>query len=926
MSLRRYMRIIFYSMAVITMVVAYLDLAMSGLGSASPDTPDWAHPSDIAAKRVSDIPGEQHEPVLFNNLDCSLITYRLVAESAMRGGCFTETAFGLFSSDSNHVIFNGTDEGLPLLPYTSGQILAPWPRAGDLLAITPQAVAGASVSLYTYPLSAMEDQRNALGQLIAKQLTKPADFSLKAPDGSLLIINAQTLAFSDGGSWLVAEDLNGSFVRINLASLQVLPFSPSYGSAGSPGLLKSRLAISRDGHFVAIYNQSADELKVYDLQGCDLSPVANLQPKACPSFDYMPYLRQKVSNITRLKHLRFLNQTTLSIEVTASSPNDSGVYALAPEGSIDHLSDYLALGDSYTSGEGAFDYAYGTDSPENRCHLSRNSYPLLLTHGVFSPAGGHSVACSGAVINDITDLKDTYKGQARDGYTLNDLRQSHLDLLSSIRASFAPGYLAQGWFVQEYQPRIVTVSVGGNDAGFGDLVQTCVVPHISRHLSDSTCYNTYEDRLEIKNTIDRVVPRWTSLYRQLAAMSPASQIYAIGYPDLVDDQGDCALNVNLNKSELEFSKELVEYLNSDIEKAAEAANVTYIDIGKALAGHRLCETASFNVAVNGLTAGDDAGPLSIKVLGRESYHPNALGHYLIEQEILRRTHNFTSVPLPLGPGSIAADFLNVPRSGRQVVNRSYADMSASGVLPKGSSASLSIDGSASGLQAGHTYQVHLDGPDGTVIGSVTTGADGSGGGSVTMPSDTSDGGHTIDLSGDGQDGNPIDVQQPVYVPDTPDDGDGDGINDVSDSCVTAVNSGTDSDHDGVDDVCDPYIGAPPATNNGGSSGGSIPPGVISGTPPQTGPAATLTAHASAPTGHAPIQTIGSVVERLHLGQLGPQRSAKSLPSVSTPVRFKLQALKVIDWLKLVAGVMALWLLALALLAYRRLTLRSRQLV
>lgn len=119
------------------------------------------------------------------------------------------------------VIFNGTDEGLPLLGYTSQQVLVPWPGALDLVALQPLSTGGVYVSLYTDPLAVLSDQRDALGQLTAKQLTAPPNLPIRDSSGQPLVINPQTLAFSYDGSWLVAEDLNGSFVRVNLATLDI---------------------------------------------------------------------------------------------------------------------------------------------------------------------------------------------------------------------------------------------------------------------------------------------------------------------------------------------------------------------------------------------------------------------------------------------------------------------------------------------------------------------------------------------------------------------------------------------------------------------------------------------------------------------------------------------------------------------------------
>lgn len=804
-----------------------------GNGSSGPA---WAAPTAMAIRRASSVANAQSTPNFLDNLDCSLVTYRLVGSGTMQTGCFTETVFGLMDSDSDTVIFNGTDEGLPLLGYGSHDVLIPWPGSLDLIVLNALNTGGSSISLYKNPLAAVQDQRNLFGRLIAKQLTGPPELPLKDAAGQQLVINPETLAFSDGGSWLVAETLGGSFVRINLATLDVTAFAPSFGAQGSPGLLKSRVAVSDDGHYVAIWNDATSSFKVYDLTTCS-GASSGLQPQTCLSYDYRAFAGQQIAGLQYVRRVRFINDDLLSFEATASNPANSGIYELAPTASITSLTDYIGLGDSYTSGEGAFDYLAGTDSDADMCHLSRRSYPLLLTRDLFSSAGGHSVACSGAVINDVSSTSDNYRGQVRGVGSLQQLQQTEPLLLESVETNFIPGYVAQQRFVKRWQPRVATVSVGGDDIGFGDLVLNCVMPHVSRHVSDSTCYNTYEDRLELQHLIDRTVPRWTALYNQLQRAAPAMQLYAIGYPQVIDDTGSCALNVQLSKSELEFASSLIDYLNQAIQKAAAAAGVPYVDISQALKGHRLCEAASYAVAVNGLTAGRDGGPLGTKIFGKESYHPNALGQALIEQTILQQTHNLTvASPSKDGPTDASAPLLNAPKSGRTVSTRIPAVGLAPSVAKRGSEIAVRASGPQTGLQPkGAIYTIQLDGPTGPILGITSRDDSGNIDITVTIPDTAVPGGHTIDITGPGQVNEPIDITQPIYVPYSDNDSDGDTIPDILDTCPGAINSGRDTDQDGVDDICDNLIGPPPDTlpPSGNQSGSSAPASSSTPTPPSS---------------------------------------------------------------------------------------------
>ncbi len=691
----------------------------------------------------------------------------------MRTGCFTPTAYGLLDSDSDIAIFNGTDEGILLKGYSPSQALAPWPGGSGLIALVAASTGGSYVSLYKNPLANLRNQYNPSNSLVAKQLTSAPDVPLKDTQGKTLVVNPQTMAFSSGGGWLAVESLTGSFVRINLATLQVRAFAPELTMLGSPALFKSQVAVSDNGRYIAIYNQAADFFRVYDLNTCE----PGTEYEVCESYDYLPFVRHNVAGFKSLEHLKFVNDGLLSFEVRADPDSGATVYELAPRDSITSIISYLGLGDSYTSGEGAFDYLTGTDTDNNTCHLSIHSYPLLLARDIFD--GGHSVACSGAVINDLGSTSPDYKGQGKGSAKLWLLLQNQPVLLSSILSSYKPGYVAQHLFVRKYQPGIVTVSVGGNDVGFGDIIRACVMPHFG---SGNTCYSSYEDRIELTRLIDRTLPHWTALYEQLEAESPGTRLYAIGYPQIAAAGGKCALNVHLDRNEIVFSQELIDYLNGTIRQAAAAAGATYVDISQALAGHRLCEAASYDVAMNGLTAGNDSGALGIKVFGRESYHPNALGQFLIEQAILHKTHNlgpYTATPAEGDPGAdkqVALErVLAAPKTGRPVNTIVPDDSMATGLVRMGHRLSIYASGLRDGLQPGANYTIRLDGAAGPVLRTIPGDSDGSVAAGIVLPGGTQPGEHTLDIVGMNQARQPVDVTRPVYVSFAGNDTDGNGV-------------------------------------------------------------------------------------------------------------------------------------------------------
>lgn len=755
---------------------------------------NWTRPESIALEKNQSVATSQSSSNFLQNMDCRLVTYRYTDSSAMTSGCFTEMAFGLMDADSNTVIFNDTDEAIKIIPHSASDGLIPWPQSGNAIVLTGVSTGGMYLNLYKDPFSSSHDQRNLLGQITAKKLDQPPDLALRDNQGNRVIVNAQTIGFSSGGSWMVAETLNGSFVRVNLATLAITPFAKSYGSMGSPALLKTSLNITDDGRFVAMNNDSAGEFKVFDLDSC-IGVIDGVKPLNCQSLDYLPKIKQTVGVIRFINKVRFINDDLLSFEVSSDSDN-SGSWLMAPADSIKFKSEYLGMGDSYTSGEGAYDYILGTDNGQNMCHISKRSYPLLLSADLFGQTAANSVACSGAVINDVGSLDEAYRGQMASVADYRGLQNEPNNLLNTIFANHLPGYVAQQRFINIDRPRILTVSVGGDDIGFGEMVKNCVLPHL-RPGNTNDCYGSFEDQLEIESVIKRTEQKWRGLFTQLKRQSAGGKVYALGYPSVANPDGKCSLNVHLSRSELKFTETTVNYLNETIARAAKDSDIHYVDITNALVGHRFCEAVSSQTAMNGLTAGKDAGILGLKFFGKESYHPNALGHQLIEQAILKQTKNFTDEPP--AHASAVDTIATGAKTGRLITKLVPSKNLTSPSSKKGSTIKISVK-TPLALKPSSKFTVHLGSSTGRIIGEISTDSNGLLDGEVTMPSEI-DGGQTIHVVGPDITETSSDLTQPIFIPASENDADGDGISDNLDSCPGATNSAQDNDNDGVDDVC-----------------------------------------------------------------------------------------------------------------------------
>ncbi|HET9722053.1 MAG TPA: GDSL-type esterase/lipase family protein, partial [Candidatus Saccharimonadales bacterium] len=376
-------------------------------------------------------------------------------------------------------------------------------------------------------------------------------------------------------------------------------------------------------------------------------------------------------------------------------------------------------------------------------------------------------------------------------------------------ASFTPGYIDQLDFAKTYQPKVITVSVGGNDMGFSSILYSCVAPW-----KTGTCYNTYESRLELVNLINTTV--FNNLVQTYDALknagSPDMRIYVVGYPQIAKPDGNCGLNVHLNNDEIKFSQLLIDYLDTVIQQAAAKTGVYYVDTQDALNGHRLCEAGPGSVAMNGFTVGKDR-PASFGPIGDESYHPNPTGYQLMENKVLSATNNLTktmSAPnLNAAPPAIDGQpILDVPHDDSTIKTVQYDPSITADLAYAGATTDISINGPSEGLSSYSPLQAELHSTP-IDLGNYTTNADGDLNAQITIPSDTPAGYHTLHFYGTNIADQPVDIYKFIYIAASAEDMDGDGMPDDQQACIGVTSSGQDYDQDGIDDACDADISLPP---------------------------------------------------------------------------------------------------------------------
>lgn len=263
--------------------------------------------------------------------------------------------------------------------------------------------------------------------------------------------------------------------------------------------------------------------------------------------------------------------------------------------------EYVAMGDSFSSGEGVPAYENGTDvagPPENRCHRSEVAYSRLLNGNPKLRWNlTNFVACSGATSTDIINGK---YGEP-----------SQLDALS-------------------LNTKVITITVGGNDVGFEPFARKCVgmPPANPFDVCDagSTEYNVTIDKMdnELPDNLVSTTPGDLGVFRRIKAKSPNAQIYVLGYPQLSPFSTEphtwpwCAWMGS--ESEHVAAREIVTRLNLRIKQAvqvmqSENAAFHFIDPNidsSPFVGHELCDGDTY---FNGVEA----------INSEHSIHPNAKG-------------------------------------------------------------------------------------------------------------------------------------------------------------------------------------------------------------------------------------------------------------------------------------------------------------
>lgn len=640
---------------------------------------------------------------------------------------------------------------------------------------------------------------------------------LNYPDGHAVnLTSTDGISYSSNGRWMYVNVNNAGQMRIDTDNFSVLSFAPGYQQQYA-----TFTSISNSGDTVATYNYNRG-LQLYDLTDCE-SEKPDYGSRNCASRDITQIAQDTFASIgadgpVYIQGVKFQTESRLRLTLQYRKDNETKTGFMDLTVSVGQQSmRYLALGDSFSSGEGALNYKNGTDyyldgDEFNLCHQSTLSYPYLLRK-VISPDWFGDASCSGAVIKNVTHFTEDF-----------DAAQAHDDNVTSqisyIRSSLLPGYLGQAYFINLYHPNVATVSMVGNDIGFGNIITSCVT---QKYSAGGDCYSDRMSRESLANYIDQQIPILTNAYRVLRNnLSDKQLLYAVGYPKIISTGTEytiCKLNVNFAYHERIFADDLVEYINEAIKISANNAGVRYIDVQSAFYDsdndYRLCGNTGDITAVNGLITafGSSSSPRSSKKTEypaySESYHPNALGQSLLAKRIRALTNDFTaSMPDPsLVQTTEVDDSLRTRLVGdtvRALDERGYLKQDIMDVIQernRGVKIHIGADQTPLPAQRGSSVDVELHSTPRT-LGELSVDNSGSIIGQVVLPEDIPIGYHELHLYYIDMSGQKVDLYQYIYVATSLDDYDGNGIKNDKEKCLLVSSSSVDLDKDGIDDACD----------------------------------------------------------------------------------------------------------------------------
>lgn len=259
---------------------------------------------------------------------------------------------------------------------------------------------------------------------------------------------------------------------------------------------------------------------------------------------------------------------------------------------------YVALGDSYSSGDGAGDYIPSTAEPDG-CWRSENAYPKVIEEE-FDFAGSLAFyACSSHEGSEMIEQIGTPESQ-----------------IERVTENTS----------------LVTLGIGGNDLGFIPVLRTCMVR--MPLLESSVCVEQEE---EIDKRMEEFEKTLTEILGEVHDRAPDARILVLGYPRLFPEEPPGMYYTLTTSDQLwlnglaerfnELIRDVVYEVDGGVYGARETGSVEYVNTFSALSGH---EVSADEAWLNGIVLDQLGEGLRVD---RASFHPTAQGQLSIAERV-----------------------------------------------------------------------------------------------------------------------------------------------------------------------------------------------------------------------------------------------------------------------------------------------------
>jgi lysophospholipase L1-like esterase len=229
-----------------------------------------------------------------------------------------------------------------------------------------------------------------------------------------------------------------------------------------------------------------------------------------------------------------------------------GAFGAVGSASASGTVSYVALGDSYSSGDGAGNYSEGA------CLESANAYPVLWHNahgGTFT-----NETCAGATTSDV---------------------------LTSQRGPLSTS------------TTLVSITIGGNDVGFTSVMETCVLQ------GNSACVSAVQ---RAESQAQSILPgALDNVLGAIAARAPGARVEVLGYPEFYD-LARSSTCIGLSTTKRTYLNQGADVLDSVIQAAAGRHGDAFVNVNPFFAGHQICDSGSYLISVDWLNLTDSYHP------------------------------------------------------------------------------------------------------------------------------------------------------------------------------------------------------------------------------------------------------------------------------------------------------------------------------